>query len=470
MDFAGYKYVTTLVVLAEIGVLFLTYKRNPKLAFYAIVISILLKGQYLWIGRAIYAWQIAALLGLAYLAMGRDRGIVQIAGRELSFFRMSMLLYFIYTVAVSVPMWLIFHVEGLGDFGTEVSVNRVMTQTVYFLFLVGIFGIGIWAGRHLNTIDLLRAIILIAIVAAYGAILQSLIVHFVGINIFPIIGSDSTIRSAFILDRTFRANSFVGEPKHLGLLMSIGLISFFLTRLFRIKTGGRFAIHKPLAMVVALLLSLSTTGIVITAGGIGVITVIFFRWLRSTDLAMVSLLAVVVVGQVIGSGGDYADSLERQISKTNFEVQDESVKQALLARPDMLVTGTGLGNIHLIAVDYLPTNFPLFRNQGYKANSGLYFVMGDSGLVGLLLLLSGPLFCIQACARLRRYQTPDDRKEALSTLALILVTLFSFMLRHDPGYFLFAGFVFTRLSVLRQQTTRTRNTHSSEFAFQSAER
>jgi len=329
--------------------------------------------------------------------------------------------------------------------------------------------IGMRAGRYLNTIDLLRTIILIAVVAAYGAILQSLILHFVGINIFPIIGSDDTVRSAFILDRTFRANSFVGEPKHLGLLMSIGLISFFLTRLFRIRTGGLFNIHKPLVMIVALLLSLSTTGIFITAGGIGVLAVIFFRWLRSTDLAAVGLLAVILTGQVIGSGGDYATSLERQLSKTEFEVQDESVKQALLASPGLLFTGTGLGNIHLIAVDYLPANFPLFRDQGYKANSGLYFVMGDSGLVGLLLLLSGPLFCMQSYARMSPYLPPNQRKEALSALALIVVSSFSFMLRHDPGYFLYAGFVFTRLTLLRQQAMTARNSRSSQPAFRSDE-
>jgi hypothetical protein len=266
MDFAGYRYVAMLVVLIEIAVILMTYRRNPKLAIYVVLLSIVLKGQYLWFGRAIFAWQVASIFGLAYIGSGQIRRTARNAGRALGFMRMSMLLYFIYTISISFPMWLVFSAEGLGNAGTEVNATRILTQLVYFGFVIGLFGLGLRAGRHLTTASLLNAIIIIAALAAYGAILQTLIMHLVGINIFPIIGSDDTTRSAFILGSTFRANSFVGEPKHLGLLMSMGLISYYLTRLFRIPAGGRFAWHKPLAMTAALILSLSTTGIVITAG------------------------------------------------------------------------------------------------------------------------------------------------------------------------------------------------------------
>lgn len=62
------------------------------------------------------------------------------------------------------------------------------------------------------------------------------------------------------MELAFRASSFAGEQKHLGLLMAMGLIYRFLARLLLIPLGGRLAIHKPLAMFVALLLSLLTTG------------------------------------------------------------------------------------------------------------------------------------------------------------------------------------------------------------------
>lgn len=450
MDFAGYRYVAMLVVLIEIAVILMTYRRNPRLAIYVVLLSIVLKGQYLWFGRAIFAWQIASIFGLAYIASGQIRWTARNAGRALGFMRMSMLLYFIYTISISFPMWLVFSAEGLGNAATEVNATRILTQLVYFGFVIGLYGLGLRAGRHPTTASLLKAIIIIAALAAYGAILQTLIMHLVGINIFPIIGSDDTTRSAFILGSTFRATSFVGEPKHLGLLMSMGLISYYLTRLFRIPAGGRFAWHKPLAMTGALVLSLSTTGIVITAGGIAVASTIFYRRLRASDLAAVSILVGVLLTQVIGSGADFGASLERQLSKTDLEVQDQSVRDGLLANKSLFVTGTGLGNIHLIAVDHLPATFPLFRDQGYKANSGLFFVVGDSGLIGLVLLVASPFFALQGYARMRPRLTPDQRKEVLASLALLLVSGFSFLLRYDPGYFLFSGFVFTRLALVRQ--------------------
>ncbi|MCU4653759.1 hypothetical protein N8I71_13020 [Roseibacterium sp. SDUM158016] len=456
MDFAGYQYVATLIVLAEIAIISLTYRRNPKLAIYAALLSLMLKGQYLWVGRPIYAWQIAALFGLIYLARGQARSVVLPAGRGLSAFHVSMLLYFIYTFSISVPMWLLFSLEELGNSGTQVSISRIVTQTFYFLFLVGLYGFGVRAGRYLDTFVLLRAIIMIATVVAYGAIIQTLIVRYAGINIFPIIGSDGTLRSAFILDTTFRATSFAGEPKHLGLAMAIGLIAIFLTRLFRIPIGGFLAIHKPMSMLVALLLSLSSTGYFIAMGGIGLAAALFFRRLRRTDLVVISLLATVLLTQVIGSGGNFGTTLERQLDRTEFEVQDQSVRDGLLANPAFLFTGTGLGNIHLIAVEFLPSNFPLFRTYGYKANSGLFFVLGDSGLIGLLLLILGPLFAARSYFRMRKFLTPWQRKEALSTLALIVVAVFSFAMRFDVIFFMFSGFVFTRLALLRAQVVAVR--------------
>ncbi len=460
MDFVGYKYIAMMVVVAEIAVIFLTYKRIPQFAIYAVLLSIMLKGQYLWFGRAIYAWQIAAFLGLAYLAAGQIDRVALRAGRALGFFRLSMFVYFIYTFAISILMWLVFSAEGLGEVGTQGSTSRALTQAVYFLFVIGLYGLGMWAGRHLTTIGLLRAIILIAVIAAYGAILQVLIVSFIGVNIFPIIGSDDTVRSAYIMGLTFRATSFVGEPKHLGLLMSMGLTSCFLIRLFRIRTSGRLAVHKPMVMVIALLMTLSTTGIAVTAGGIGVASVIFFRRLRGTDIAVAVGLALLLLTQIIGSGGNFAIALEGQLNKSELEVQDQSVVEGLLDNPSLILTGTGLGNIHIFAEDYLPPNFPLFRDGGYKANSGLFFVMGDSGLIGVLLLLSGPLFAMSGLAQLRRSLSIDQRKEAFSAVALILVSLMSFMLRYDVSYFLFSGFVFTRLTLLRTQVLSVNWTES----------
>lgn len=450
MDFAGYTYASTAAVLAEIAVILWALRRRPVWAIYAILLSIFLKGQYLWVGRPIYAWQVAALVGLVFLFTRGSRTMLQ-PGAAIAGYRLSLQLFFAYSFLISIPLWMLFSFEGLGHVGTQVSASRVLSQTVFFGFLIGIFGIGLWAGRFLTAVSLLRAVILIATIVAYGAIVQFLLVRFVGINIFPIIGSDDTIRSAYIMQLVFRASSFAGEPKHLGILMSMGLIYCFLARLFRIPIGRRIAIHKPMAIGTALLLSLSTTGFAITAVGIGLAATIFFRRLRWEDIALVGIAVTVVATQVIGAGSDFATSLLGQLSRMEFEVQDQSVVQGLLNAPMLLLTGTGLGNIHLFAVDFLPPEFPLFRDHGYKANSGVLFIIGDSGLIGLFLVLIGPLFALQSYLLMRKYLGTEQRREAMTILAIVLLTTVSFLLRFDPLFFLISGFAVTRLAFVRTE-------------------
>lgn len=448
MNFEAYKYIAVMMVLLELIVLIFAYKRDSKFVFYAVLLSITLKGQYLWFGRAFYAWQFAAIVGLAY-SSPKIKYLTSIGGQELNNFRSFILFYFIYTFSISIPTWAFFSVEGLiGDSGS-ISFSRVVTQTIYFLLLVGIYRFGYKLGNFITTTGLLRGIITIATVVAYGAILQVIVVNTFGINLFPIIGSNDTIRSAYLSGSTFRATSFAGEPKHLGLLMSMGLTAYFLSRLFRIPVGRRLTGHIPLSMITALLLSLSTTGILITVFQIGILSILFVKRIKLSDLAAVSILSIILITQVFGTGSDYSSGIEKQISKNEFEVQDQSVSDALNANPLFLVTGTGLGNIHLIAVEYLPSNFPLFRDQGYKANSGLFYVLGDSGLIGLVLLIIAPFFALQSYMRMRKTLTTAQRKEAIVTVSLLLISLVSFMLRYDVSYFLFAGFAFSRLAILR---------------------
>lgn len=446
MVLTNYKYIALLVVLFEIAIVLFTFKRNQRLGIYAAIISIFLKGQYIWVGLPIYAWHVAALFGLLYLAIG-VRGLKSKEEKSVGFFRMSMVLYFIYSLLIAIPMWFIFNVDSF--FGAGDALYRFTTQIMYFILLIGIFGFGVRAGNFLTTFGLLKVIIVIATLASYGAIFQVIVFNMSGIDLFPIIGSDESIRSSFILDKTFRATSFVGEPKHLGLLMSMGLIVFFLTRLFRVNVGNRFSFHMPLAMFTALILSLSSTGIAVAVAGVGVLAVVHFRRLRVADITILVSMAIILMAQVFLSG-EFFYLLEGQINKSDFEIQDQSVKDALISNIEFLTTGTGLGNIHLLAVDFLPNDFPLFRERGYKANSGLFYVLGDSGLIGLVLLLVGPFLSLRMYASTKKSLSLNLRTERFAALALILVAFVCFLMRYDVFYFLLFGFVYSRLRSMSQ--------------------
>ena len=295
----------------------------------------------------------------------------------------------------------------------------------------------------------LRAIVWVATAAAYFAIIQTVVFYASGINIFPIIRANDTLETAYIMDAMFRATSFVGEPKHLGILMSLGLTAFFLARVFRVRTG-RLAWHKPLVMVGALLLSLSTTGMVLSAVCLGLLSPSLFRRLRQLDKLVLVVFIAIGAYQISSIGGRFNSLLGQQASKLHFEVQDQSVQEALLDNPGFAIVGTGLGNIHLIAVQYLPANFPLFREEGYKANSGLFDELGDAGLIGLLLLIAGPFLAAIAFQRNRRLYTRKAQDEAFAGVSLIMVIMIGFLLRYNELYFLVAGFVFARLAELEK--------------------
>tara|TARA_R110002049_G_scaffold232379_1_gene404952 strand:- start:730 stop:1509 length:780 start_codon:yes stop_codon:yes gene_type:complete len=252
------------------------------------------------------------------------------------------------------------------------------------------------------------------------------------------------------MDLVFRATSFAGEPKHLGLIMAFGLTCHFLMRLFRIPMGRQFAFRSSAAMVAALVLSLSATGIFLTALTIGFLALIFFRLLRYSDYAIAGFVLAISVTQILGSDGIFSSTLQAQASKTEFEVQDQSVSRALSENPEFLVFGSGLGNIHLFAVEHLPSNFPLFRESGYKANSGLFYVLGDSGLIGLLFLTIGPFLALNGYLVVRNKLPLAYRREAAITLAFIFASLLSFLLRFDVIYFMLSGFAYARLGILNK--------------------
>lgn len=446
MIFAGYAYIAQVLVIVEIVVLVLAYRRNPRLALYVMLVSIFLKGQYLIVDRPYYAWHFAAVVGLYFMFINWMKRASFRVDRSLTAFDSSVKLYFIYSLAISVPMWILFSAEAPDAANTGPTAMRISTQVVYLLFLVGLYGFGQRLGSSLTTFDLIRALAIIATVLAYFALLQVVVMTITGINLFPIYGDAGSLRSAYILNETFRATSFAGEPKHLGILMSVGLTAFYLARLFRIRIIGRFDFHMPIVMVSALLLSFSTTGFVLTVASIGVITFIFFFKLRTKDIVFLGSASLFFVIWISSNGSEFLSAIDSQTSKTDFEVQDVSVRLALLANPMFFLTGTGLGNIHLLAVDYLPHDFPLFLDQGYKANSGIFFVLGDSGLPGLLLLLVAPFLALRFYRINSRFISVDQRTETLVSLALLFLALVSFLLRYDVYIFFLSGFVFSRLS------------------------
>lgn len=444
MEFEAYRYLALVMVALEVVLIVSTYQRHPKIALAAVVCSASLKGQFVWLGRPFYAWHMAAMLGLVFAELARRRGRSVRAGVGDSM-RAGVVGYFVYGFVIAVVMWLLLALEV----GTDVDelLPRIVTQLVFQLLLFGMFWFGTRVGRAVDLRTLLRVIVICATAAAWFALLQAVVYARTGVNLFPIIGSDDTIRTAYIRGASFRATSFVGEPKHLGILMATGMIAFLIARLFRIPLG-RWSPHAPVVMVVALVLSLSTTGVYLAVSGIVLLAVLFASRLRRSDVVLVGALGVLAAVYFGDLDDRFRSAFEMQAGKFDVEVQDHSVMRALQEDPTLALLGAGYGNIHLHAARYLPAEFPLFHEQGYKANTGLLMVVGDSGVLGLLLLLGAHVALLLGWWRRRSGLLAASRREGLATLALLGMSLWSFLLRYHELHFLLMGFASSRLTVI----------------------
>ena len=102
----------------------------------------------------------------------------------------------------------------------------------------------------------------------------------------------------------------------------------------------------------------------------------------------------------------------------------------MIEYPYLTLFGSGLGNIHHFAVSYLPSDFPLFKDAPYKANSGLLYIIGDIGMVGLMLFLSAQIYPYKVLSGIRKTNDHSKIKEAEISILLLYVTLIAFMLRY----------------------------------------
>lgn len=457
MDFLIYQNIVQLLVAMQIVIVLIFFKRNVPLVTYVVLFSIMVVSQSLSLGREIYAWQIAAMLWLFnYLGAGRSDIADLRPCKAVSYINTYVVFYFLYTLLAAIIFWVFFATLDSGD-GIEASVSRIFTQMVYFIFIIGIYGMGMRSSRYLTSYQLSSFLILVAVAAAYLGLLQLLVYKIAGFNIFPILLGGSAREFSYIRDLTFRVTSFAGEPKHLGLLLALGITFYFVGYYYHLHLNKRFSRLSLAVMIIALILSISTTGIVLTAVGISLSTLMMYRRMHLRQYILIVSAVVTVSIFYLYQNEDFLSATELQLSKNDVEAQDASVRDALLNNPEFMVTGTGLGNIHIIAVDYLPSDFTLFREGGYKGNTGFFYVLGDTGLIGFGLLLGVAIIYLRLYSQKMRLFSEVYRPEASFTLVLGFVIFALFVMRYNVFFFFFAGFSFGRLAILSDLTRRTRN-------------
>lgn len=280
--------------------------------------------------------------------------------------------------------------------------GRYITSLIKLVFFqLGIFIVLI--NINFNELTIFKALRIffngIVIVAMLG-LLQLVVYLIFKIDIFPytydIDGNPVTAYSN-ILSSTLnlpRLTSLAGEPKGFAALLSIGLLIIEISRKHFIGFIKRPITLKYL-FIVLLFLTLST-------GGYGLFLILYFslfilRAIRK-DYAFkikyhnIIILLIVSVGVMI-FWKPIANAINIRVidraSQLSKEDVDEGIQNFLFENPEWAIFGSGSGNIHNLAYNYISSNYlrKIMYGQIFISRYGYMKFISENGIIGLLLFL-----------------------------------------------------------------------------------
>jgi len=124
-----------------------------------------------------------------------------------------------------------------------------------------------------------------------------------------------------------------------------------------------------------------------------------------------------------------------------MEDWNEAVMGFISDHPKYLLTGVGLGNIHLYAQKYIP-DYALhyMADNVFVAKSGFLRILSETGIIGFLLFL---ISCLKPITSLFKFRKKDDL--ILLSIIIGVYSLIDFFLSWDgPNYiFLFLGIIYS---------------------------
>lgn len=435
-----------------------------RIAFVVLASSMFFKNLSFELVSGLEAWKIAILpLFIGTLAV-RDNmysGIVFVKSTK-----SIVLLWLFYSIFSSLMFIFISitlyagssHYQGF--FNNE---GRFITQSAYYLMLISLTFIPIAVfSESRQIVSALKWVLHSIILLAMLGVFQKIAYDTTGIDIFPVnragvFDYDATLLHAEYSPEIRRINSLAGEPKHLAIVCVIG-IGLILNGIKHTLLDFRKYFLGCAVLLFALYYTRSTTGFVLF--------IILVMHYAISDMSMPGIKRIMIVtvalipfaaALLIGDGQETVSYLAR---RTGLEIQDASVMDALIDMPLLSIFGSGAGNIHQLAIQYLPADFPLFRERAFKPNSGILFIIADSGFIGLLLLSTVVFISTRDARRLASADTiPEETKSTLLFLSDILFMSFAFFLvRYSEFFFLIIGLMLS----IRTIAAKSIATHRGE--------
>lgn len=184
-------------------------------------------------------------------------------------------------------------------------------------------------------------------------------------------------------DMVFRVTSFAGEPKTLAsLLLAIaGLI--MAQHLSKKKSIDFFTVFVMTVMGICYFMTYSTSSYLMLGG-----LILLYLWCKDIrELRIVALLGAIAVIFLIFWGDKIGDIMEVRFYERIEGEQDPPVActmELLTNSWSYLILGLGSGGISFYLADMLGD---LARYRTHTPNIGIVYMLSESGIIGLILLI-----------------------------------------------------------------------------------
>ncbi len=331
----------------------------------------------------------------------------------------------------------------------------------------------VFIAKHLNNrqqfIKIFNSVFAAAFLLVGLGFLQFSVHSATGVDIFPL----NTFRPEYSETAEFAAGKLnifrvssigAGEPKNFAytcvIILTFLLAKFYFMPKYKLKYGILFFILT----FIVFLFTFSTQGYVIIVANM--LLVVFFDIFINRRVTLQNILFVCTVATI----GLYASTLP--IVQLIFEIRvtqrlkgggvedfNETINIMLADNPQHILLGTGLGNVHLFAAEYIPPELAFYMvNTVFIAKNGYLRIISDIGLVGFglfLYMFFKPNLKIYFARQ--NITNTFDRQIALFIIAVTLILMADYMLTSDgPGYiFLMLGIALAwqKIAIKQHQTS-----------------
>lgn len=402
--------MNTFVLAGSVGCALLMYAAltRPKSVLYAAVFFLPWRGldPYFFLGLS-FPRILIAVVGLATIAhLTKSRNAVKAP------ISAALLIFIFYSVAISLARApFLPHMDVAGG-EMRAPTNRALLQIVYFLVIlvVPLFVYPIHFKVERDCTKVVKVFLISLISLAVLGWIQLGIWYVTGFNPFPVglipsfFGKFQPADAGFAMAGMdlHRMCSLGGEPKDLGQAFAIGLFVVQAILACGVPTKQERRLRWCwLFLFFSLVVTYSTSAAFLWGIGTALEVIVlllkpglsngFARALRNAY--MVVLIGATVLIVSLSYFGVSTLSVRqiatgRTIDRMGLEDFDQAALGFLEQNPDWMIFGTGMGNVHLYANEFLSADAaPYASGTVFRPKTGLLRMASEIGLVGIVLWL-----------------------------------------------------------------------------------